>query len=94
MSYLNSLRVKEFCGARDNLYHHFDRNTSVPQECKAAAASEDLTRSSRYAALNLAIMHALFGNKYVLVPYLSINVLLSWNIKGTDCISTVQTQQI
>lgn len=57
------MRVKEYYGSKENLFHHFDRNTTVPQECKSSSPSEDLTRSSRYAALNLAIMHANFDHK-------------------------------
>lgn len=86
LSYLNSLRVKEFCGARDNLYHHFDRNTSVPQECKSSVATEDLTRSSRYAALNLAILHALFGHKEEALAALNEAIMVAQEVNDNVCL--------
>ncbi|GFS47616.1 anaphase-promoting complex subunit 5 [Nephila pilipes] len=86
LSYLNSLRVKEYCGAKDNLYHHFDRNTSVPQECKASVASEDLTRSSRYAALNLAIFHALFGHKEEALSALNEAIMVAQEVNDNVCL--------
>lgn len=86
LSYLNSLRVKEYCGAKDNLYHHFDRNTSVPQECKASAASEDMSRSSRYAALNLAIFHALFGHKDEALSALNEAIMVAQEVNDNVCL--------
>ncbi|KFM66641.1 Anaphase-promoting complex subunit 5, partial [Stegodyphus mimosarum] len=86
LSYLNSLRVKEYRGARDNLYHHFDRNTTLPQECKASAASEDLARSSRYAALNLAIVHALFGHKDEALAALNEAIMVAQEVNDNVCL--------
>ncbi|XP_076316414.1 anaphase promoting complex subunit 5 ida isoform X1 [Tachypleus tridentatus] len=64
LSFLNNLRVREFCGAIESLYHHFDRSTLiVPQDSKAVTVAEETTRSFRYAALNLAILHAKFGHR-------------------------------
>ncbi|GFQ73187.1 anaphase-promoting complex subunit 5 [Trichonephila clavata] len=86
LSYLNSLRVREYCGAKDNLYHHFDRNTTVPQECKASAVSEDLSRSSRYAALNLAIFHALFGHKEEALSALNEAIMVAQEVNDNVCL--------
>ncbi|XP_035226380.1 anaphase-promoting complex subunit 5-like, partial [Stegodyphus dumicola] len=86
LSYLNSLRVKEYRGARDNLYHHFDRNTTLPQECKASAASEDLARSSRYAALNLAIVHALFEHKDEALAALNEAIMVAQEVNDNVCL--------
>lgn len=63
LSYLNALRVKEYCGAVNHLYHCFDRNTLANNETKPAANPDDIGRSFRYAALNLAALHCRFGHK-------------------------------
>ncbi|XP_055939873.1 anaphase-promoting complex subunit 5-like [Argiope bruennichi] len=86
LSYLNSLRVKEYRGAKDNLYHHFDRNTTVPQECKASATSEDLSRSSRYAALNLAIFHALFSHRDEALAALNEAIMVAQEVNDNICL--------
>nr|XP_042903472.1 anaphase-promoting complex subunit 5 isoform X2 [Parasteatoda tepidariorum] len=86
LSYLNSLRVREYCGARENLYHHFDRNTAVPQETKATTASEDLSRSSRYAALNLAILHALFDHKDEALAALNEAIMVAQEVNDNVCL--------
>ncbi|PNF24685.1 hypothetical protein B7P43_G17552 [Cryptotermes secundus] len=61
LSYLNCLRVKEFCGAIDSLFHCFDRN-SLSLDNKGNN-QEEKSRAFRYAALNLAVLHAQFGHK-------------------------------
>lgn len=63
LSYLNSLRVKEYCGAVHYLYHCFDRNTLANQDNKPGANPDDIGRSFRYAALNLAALHCKFGHR-------------------------------
>ena len=68
LSYLNSLRVKEYCTALNNLFHYFDRKTSFtveqtpPQQGQNKHKDEEVHR--RYAALNLAALHYRFGHKY------------------------------
>ncbi|KAK0177690.1 hypothetical protein PV328_001718 [Microctonus aethiopoides] len=61
LSYLNCLRVNEYCGALDSLYHCFDR--LAPLENRTP--TEDRSRTFRYAALNLAALHAQFNHKTV-----------------------------
>ncbi|XP_048245886.1 anaphase-promoting complex subunit 5-like isoform X1 [Haliotis rufescens] len=64
LSYLNSLRVKEYCTAVHNLYHYFDRNANLTGETTGQAnknREEDVCR--RYAALNLAALQYRFGHK-------------------------------
>ncbi|XP_012542546.1 anaphase-promoting complex subunit 5 [Monomorium pharaonis] len=61
LSYLNCIRVNDFCGAIDSLYHCFDR--LAPLENRST--SEDRSRTFRYAALNLAVLHAQFNHKKV-----------------------------
>lgn len=61
LSYLNSIRVNDFCGAIDSLYHCFDR--MAPLENRSTP--EDRSRTFRYAALNLAVLHTQFNHKEV-----------------------------
>ncbi|XP_014787767.1 anaphase-promoting complex subunit 5 [Octopus bimaculoides] len=67
LSYLNNIRVKEFCTASHNLYHYFDRyvlpsvDQSNVQQFKTKENIDDSNR--RYAALNLAALHFSFGHK-------------------------------
>ncbi|KAK6195948.1 hypothetical protein SNE40_001269 [Patella caerulea] len=60
LSYLNSLRVKEYCTAIHNLYHYYDRNAKISSTSTTAKDKEDL--SIRYAALNVAALHFRFGH--------------------------------
>lgn len=52
--------MKELCGAVDSLHHYFDRITTVPLQ-------EEKNKGFRYAALNIAILYARFGQKYVIL---------------------------
>jgi len=65
LSYLNSLRVKEYCTALHNLFHYFDRKTTATfskgQGQGRPNKEEEVHR--RYAALNLAALHYRFGHK-------------------------------
>ncbi|KAM0724443.1 Anaphase-promoting complex subunit 5 [Formica fusca] len=61
LSYLNCIRVSDFCGAVDSLYHCFDR--LAPLENRSTP--EDRSRTFRYAALNLAVLHAQFHHKEI-----------------------------
>lgn len=60
LSYLNNLRVKEYCTSLHNLYHYFDRNTNIGGDSNKNP-EDDISR--RYAALNLAALHYRLGHK-------------------------------
>ncbi|XP_017876328.1 anaphase-promoting complex subunit 5 [Ceratina calcarata] len=82
LSYLNCLRVNEYCGAIDSLYHCFDRlapleNRSVP---------EDRSRIFRYAALNLAVLHAQFNHKEVAQAALKEAVMMAQEAGDNVCL--------
>ncbi|PVD22360.1 hypothetical protein C0Q70_18170 [Pomacea canaliculata] len=62
LSYLNSLRVKEYCSALHSLYHYFDRNARLMGEVTPSKKWEEEV-SRRYAALNLAALHSQFDHK-------------------------------
>ncbi|KAK3769011.1 hypothetical protein RRG08_015751, partial [Elysia crispata] len=65
LSYMNSLRVKEYCTALHNLCHFFDRKACPPGDSsppkKKSAPVEEV--AMRYAALNLASLQFRFGNR-------------------------------
>ncbi|XP_076090764.1 anaphase-promoting complex subunit 5-like [Mytilus galloprovincialis] len=63
LSYLNSLRVKEYCTALHNLYHYFDRNTNIGSDGSSGNKNREEAVSRRYAALNLASLHYRFGHR-------------------------------
>ena len=67
LSYLNSLRVQDFCQAVKSLYWSSDRNCFQSEAFLNPDAvndndklSEDVDRGFRYAALNVAALHARF----------------------------------
>ncbi|XP_022084224.1 anaphase-promoting complex subunit 5-like [Acanthaster planci] len=62
LSYLNGLRLSEFCGATDSLHSYFDH--LLPRAGEAnSGRDEGTSKSFRYAALNLAGMHCMFGHR-------------------------------
>ncbi|XP_060802230.1 anaphase-promoting complex subunit 5 isoform X2 [Amyelois transitella] len=69
LSFLNCIRMREFCGAQDSLYHCFDRTVfSVSNNNNNVHNNNpcnDKNKNIRYAALNRAAMHTQFGHKTV-----------------------------
>ncbi|XP_052222567.1 anaphase-promoting complex subunit 5-like isoform X3 [Dreissena polymorpha] len=65
LSYLNSLRVKEYCTAVHNLFHYFDRKTifTLNKGQVQVKGQKEGEVHRRYAALNLAALHYRFGHK-------------------------------
>lgn len=68
LSYLNNLRVSEYCSAIESLYHYFDRQQATFPNHHLATAKpktdeEACSRGFRYAALNLASLHYRFGHR-------------------------------
>ncbi|XP_060832174.1 anaphase-promoting complex subunit 5 [Bombus pascuorum] len=82
LSYLNCLRVNEYCGAIDSLYHCFDR--LAPLENRSAP--EDKSRIFRYAALNLAVLHAQFNHKEVAQAALKEAVMMAQEAGDNVCL--------
>ena len=62
LSYMNCLRLKEYCTAVHNLYHYFDRKACPPNDGTQGKKKGDDV-AMRYAALNLASLQFRFGNK-------------------------------
>ncbi|XP_059048895.1 anaphase-promoting complex subunit 5 [Achroia grisella] len=73
LSFLNCIRMKEFCGAQDSLYNCFDRtvfnvttnNNNANNNNNNNSSCNDRNKNFRYAALNRAAMHTQFGHKSV-----------------------------
>ncbi|KAJ9592635.1 hypothetical protein L9F63_015690, partial [Diploptera punctata] len=84
LSYLNCLRVKEFCGAIDSLFHCFDRNTIV-SESKMSSV-EEKSKSYRYAALNLAILNAKFDHKKIALCALKEAIMMAHEANDNTCL--------
>uniref|UniRef100_T1IR26 Anaphase-promoting complex subunit 5 n=1 Tax=Strigamia maritima TaxID=126957 RepID=T1IR26_STRMM len=84
LSYLNNIRVKEYCGAINHLYHCFDRNTLSNQDSKSCA--DDVGRSFRYAALNLAALHCRFGHKEEALAALREAITLAQETNDNFCL--------
>ena len=82
LSYLNCLRVNEYCGAIDSLYHCFDR--LAPLENRSAP--EDRSRIFRYAALNLAVLHAQFNHKEVAQAALKEAIMMAQEAGDNVCL--------
>lgn len=82
MSYLNCLRVNEYCGALDSLYHCFDR--LAPLENRPT--TDDKLRTFRYAALNLAALHAQFGYKELSQLALKEAIMLAQEAGDNVCL--------
>ncbi|CAH4003314.1 anaphase-promoting complex subunit 5 isoform X1 [Pieris brassicae] len=57
LSFLNCLRMKEFCGAQESLYNCFDRPVF------SIGNGSDKNKNFRFAALNRAAMHVQFDHK-------------------------------
>ncbi|XP_034191300.1 anaphase promoting complex subunit 5 ida [Osmia lignaria lignaria] len=82
LSYLNCLRVNEYCGAVDSLYHCFDRLAAMENR----SAPEDRSRIFRYAALNLAVLHAQFNHKEVAQAALKESIMMAQEAGDNVCL--------
>lgn len=88
LSYLNCLRVREYCGAIDSLFHCFDRNTAIAANSNSI---DDKNKSFRYATLNLAILHAQFGQKGEALSALREAVQMAHEANDDICLQHAQT---
>ncbi|KAK6628847.1 hypothetical protein RUM43_002663 [Polyplax serrata] len=67
LTFLNCVRSKEFCGAKNSVHHCFDRASLPPDKSASTTLSSNAMgfeeRTFRYASLSLSAMHASFGHK-------------------------------
>ncbi|KAK9500422.1 hypothetical protein O3M35_001692 [Rhynocoris fuscipes] len=85
LSYLNCLRVREYGGAVNSLFHFFDRKAPSSYE-------EDAVRCKglRYAALNLAILQAQFNRKKDALRALKEAIALAHEANDNVCLQHAQ----
>lgn len=87
LSYLNSLRVREYCTAVHNLFHYFDRKTSFNiDQNPAQGKGKDEEVYRRYAALNLASLHYRFGHKDEAMAALSEAIGMAQDSNDNICL--------
>lgn len=88
LSYLNCLRVREFCGAVDCLLQYFNRQTKIAGICQQSntAVSNGASQICRYAALNLALLHYRFGHRRAALAAAREAVELSQLAADTQCL--------
>ncbi|XP_063240526.1 anaphase-promoting complex subunit 5 [Bacillus rossius redtenbacheri] len=84
LRFLNCVRTREFCGAVDSLHHCWDRN-SFPPEAKGASPDEKV-RGLRYAALNMAMLHTLFGHSKEAIQALKEAIMTSHEGNDNLCL--------
>ena len=67
LSFLNNMRVREYCTATDSAYAYFDRRnllvTSLKSNSKNDSEGIRTSQMFRFAALNLATLHFQFGHR-------------------------------
>lgn len=91
LSFLNCLRVKEFCGAQDSLYNCFDRSIFAGQNntLSLCLSNCDRNKNFRFAALNRAAMHAHFGHNEVALESVSEALVMAQEAGDSACLSHV-----
>lgn len=85
LSYLNCLRVREYCGAVNSLFHYFDRKAPSSYEDEAVRC-----KGLRYAALNLAILQAQFNHKKEALCALKEAIALAHEANDNVCLQHAQ----
>ena len=65
LSYLNYLRVQEYCGAVDSLYQYFDCQRAIADSSTSRSQQEEdsVSRGYRYAILNMAALQYRFNHR-------------------------------
>ncbi|CAK8673850.1 unnamed protein product [Clavelina lepadiformis] len=87
VSYLNNLRVKEFCGAMDSLYMYFVRhNKTVSSSSRKKLDDGNIGRTQRFATLNLALLHMHFGHKKAALAATKESIKLSQVSNDSLCL--------
>ena len=109
LSYLNCVRVKEYCGAIYSLHRSFNRdggalaganspNGSGGSDANrlikfpsSTLSNEELDRGFRYAALNLASLHAWFNNRSEAVAALKEAIMMAQEANDHVCLQHALT---
>ncbi|XP_050430935.1 anaphase-promoting complex subunit 5 [Adelges cooleyi] len=80
LSYLNCLRVKEFCGAVSSIHHYFNRQTS------RVINIDEKSRGYRYTSLNMALLYAAFNYKHEAIRYLRESIAVAHQVNDHVCL--------
>jgi len=83
LSYLNSLRMNEFVGAQDSLYL---ASNHILTQGNSKQLVEDVNKNYRYAALNLASLHARLGHNEEALAAVKESIMLSQEAKDHACL--------
>ena len=94
LAYLNALRTNDYCTAVKSLYWSFDRSCQCESflnpEMDTDKLSEEVDRGFRYAALNLAALHANFqvSSKFKRILARNLKFLNSSNSSLKKCLDS------
>lgn len=80
LSYLNCLRVKEYCGAVSSIQHYFNRQTS------RVVNLDEKSRGYRYTSLNMAILNAFFNHNEEAMSYLKESIAVAHQVNDHVCL--------
>ena len=93
LSYLNALRVNDFCSAVKSLYWSFDRSCQSDAflQPDLPEVSEEADRGFRYAALNLAALNARFNHKSEAMNFLREAIMMAQEANDHHCLQHALT---
>lgn len=80
LSYLNCLRVREYCGALNSVQHYFNRQTF------RVTNIDEKSRGYRYTSLNMAILNAFFNHNEVAMSYLEESIAVAHQVNDHVCL--------
>lgn len=80
LSYLNCLRVREYCGAISSVQHYFNRQTF------RVTNIDEKSRGYRYTSLNMAILNAFFNHNKEAMSYLKESIAVAHQVNDHVCL--------
>lgn len=80
LSYLNCLRVREYCGAVNSVQHYFNRQTF------RVINIDEKSRGYRYTSLNMAILNAFFNHSEEAMNYLKESIAVAHQVNDHVCL--------
>eukprot|EP00095_Tigriopus_kingsejongensis_P012641 maker-scaffold1830_size26949-snap-gene-0.7 protein:Tk12641 transcript:maker-scaffold1830_size26949-snap-gene-0.7-mRNA-1 annotation:"hypothetical protein TcasGA2_TC001292" len=84
--YLNALRSNDYCEARSNLNRAFEIGFNSQKNGGGLLTHDDLIKGPRYAALNLAALHAHFGHTQPALTALNECITLAQEANDLVCL--------
>lgn len=83
LSYLNCIRVREYCGALNSMQHYFNRQTF------RVTNIDEKSRGYRYTSLNMAILNAFFNHNEEAMSYLKESITVAQQVNDHVCLQHV-----